>query len=908
LGNGLTTTGTSTAYTVSTALNSNTLYSANIQVTDANNNTASSSVSFDTISGYTFEAEDYDYTSNGITGLFIDNPQTNLYAGLSATAGVDCQHTVGGSNEGHAYRTNSPGLVTEGAGDKARAQYGTGLQDYDLGFNNGGDFGNYTRHYPVGTYNLYLRGSGGNGPQADAASLSVSGGTASLAGTGPYQFSVAGLGWQTYTWCPLKDSGGNLAQITFDGSATSLKVTIDHGNCNENCYLLVPVNTNVPVSTVTITNVYPNGVSLYQSANTLSFNASAPDGISVSDISVFLTATNLYGRGYSSNLTSASGLTVTGSSLSWNVSTPLTTNTVYTAFIQVFDAHGVAQSSSVSFDTIVPAYTFEVEDFDYGSGNYFDNPQTNAYNGLDGVLGVDFNCTQNGGAYNRFGLSTEVANDKTRSEYTDSGLPDYDVGFNNGGNWGNYTRHYPAGNYNIYVRASNGNGNGSSDSGNISLVTSGLGTSSQTLVQLGKFGVQPTGGWQTYAWVPVKDPAGNLAQFTGGSLETLRMTIDGGNCNENFILLSPVDPSTVLQPYVDNIQPDGTGLFQFTNVLSFIVHSQPGTATGNISLNLNGSDVSAGQTFSGTPNIRTVSYTLKPNAYYTAIITVTDANGTVRSTNSFGTFNSTNYQWEAEDYDYNSGSYFDNPQVGSYAGLSAVSGVDILESDVNGPGRGNSYRAVTATDFPDASAGDQARSQFTAVSATDYNLGSFGPGSWANYTRHYPAGTYNVIGRFAEGAANTQATLSQLTSGYGTSLQTSNFLGTFAIPVEGWSTWQWESLRDGNGNLVKVTLDGSLQTLQLGGSPDTTQPEVNVNFLMLVATTPSPKLTATVSGGNIHISFPAQNGYSYQLQYKNNLTDSTWTSLGSALPGDGTVHSMNDSSAIGHRYYRMQIQ
>ena len=34
------------------------------------------------------------------------------------------------------------------------------------------------------------------------------------------------------------------------------------------------------------------------------------------------------------------------------------------------------------------------------------------------------------------------------------------------------------------------------------------------------------------------------------------------------------------------------------------------------------------------------------------------------------------YTWEAEDYDYNGGSTFDNPQTNAYVGQSAVSGVD----------------------------------------------------------------------------------------------------------------------------------------------------------------------------------------------------------------------------------------
>src|SRR5204863_831327 len=115
-----------------------------------------------------------------------------------------------------------------------------------------------------------------------------------------------------------------------------------------------------------------------------------------------------------------------------------------------------------------------------------------------------------------------------------------------------------------------------------------------------------------------------------------------------------------------------------------------------------------------------------------------------------------------------------------------------------------------------------------------------GGGSWCNYTRHYPAGTYNVYGRFAEGANNTEAVLLQVMTAYGTSNQTTTALGAFFVPPIGWSTWEWAALKDANGNLAKITLDGSQTTLQLAGSPVVGQPEVNVNFLMLVATTPSP--------------------------------------------------------------------
>jgi len=43
--------------------------------------------------------------------------------------------------------------------------------------------------------------------------------------------------------------------------------------------------------------------------------------------------------------------------------------------------------------------------------------------------------------------------------------------------------------------------------------------------------------------------------------------------------------------------------------------------------------------------------------------------------------------------------------------------------------------------------GEKTRALFTSGggTGTDYCIGVFRGGSWVNYTRHYPAGTYNVV-------------------------------------------------------------------------------------------------------------------------------------------------------------------
>ena len=604
--------------------------------------------------------------------------------------------------------------------------------------------------------------------------------------------------------------------------------------------------------TPVISNISPSGAYQFQSANALTFTASSSVGIAPTSIAVQLMGTNLLGQAFSNMLTTANGLVVTGTSTSRSVSAALASNTVYITIILVTNTSLSTASSTVSFDTINPAYTFEAEDYDYNSGHYFDNPQTNAYRNLNAIDGVDaHNQNFSGGAsaYRASGLNTENVGDKPRLAYS-TGQQDYDVGWNNGGsgNWGNYTRTFPAGAYNIYMRGANPNGS-TADSASIALVTSGRGTSSQTITSLGTFSVPNTGSWQTYTWVPLLGANSCLARFTGGSIETLRVSTDNGNYNANLYLLMPADTNL---PAISSISPDGLGFFLYTNAsatnsLSFVASCAFAIPTNGVVVTLDGATV-PGLTFSGSPNSWNVSCPIQPATNHNAVISVTAYNGnTVSTTVNFNYWQPAYYQWEAEDYDYASngvgGLYFDGPQTNAYLGLPSLPGVDNSQSDLNA--NPFNYRANSLGPCPATTpAGDEPRKQY-ATGKTDYNIGFFGSGSWVNYTRHYPAGVYYVWGRFAEGSTTTEATLSQLTSGYGTSSQTTNLVGTFFIPPSGgWSTWEWVQLKDDAANLVKVRFDGSQNTLRLGGSPVAGQPEVNVNFMTLVPTTLDPLAVA----------------------------------------------------------------
>ena len=70
---------------------------------------------------------------------------------------------------------------------------------------------------------------------------------------------------------------------------------------------------------------------------------------------------------------------------------------------------------------------------------------------------------------------------------------------------------------------------------------------------------------------------------------------------------------------------------------------------------------------------------------------------------------------------------------------------------------------------------------------------------------------------------------------------------------------------------------------------------------------PLPALAATRAGNTTTLTFPTASGFSYIVQYKNNLTDPAWQTLGT-YNGTGAGQSANDTTTQGRRFYRLSIQ
>ncbi len=378
------------------------------------------------------------------------------------------------------------------------------------------------------------------------------------------------------------------------------------------------------------------------------------------------------------------------------------------------------------------------------------------------------------------------------------------------------------------------------------------------------------------------------------------------NCWNDYALAtySVLDP---LQPVIYNLYPDGSSLYQFTSVLSFTALTSTGIADNNISVMVDGV-VRTNLTFSGSSTSRTVTYPgLTINKTHAAVITLTDNNGRLISrTVSFDTFSPDSYTFEAEDFDYGGGLFFDNPQRGAYASRAGVDGIDLHMVNA---GQGAAAYRPNPPGLETEGCSDRPR-QASNPGVQDYNVGYNNGGNWGNYTRTFPAGTYNIYMRGANGinTVSDSASLSVVTSGWMTSTQSVTKLGTFAVPATGdWQVYTWVPLKDSGGNPVQLASDGLGKTLRV----TTDNGNYNANFYALIPVyTPPASMALTVSSddGSLDVSFLTQPGYGYQLEYKTNLTDGVWIPLGGTIPGDGTIQSLSDEVGQGSRFYRVRIQ
>jgi hypothetical protein len=901
---------------------------------------------------YKIEAEDYNYGG----GSYFDFPFVpNLYAkGKAADAVTNIDFHRGGSGGSFPYRYGE-GQGT--AGSDIESGFTSGTTNFETEYSAGGTWENYTRTFPVGTYTSFVRAGTPNSGQAMGTLLVVTNGAASTTqGTsliGTYEATTASTGgWSSYAWFALTNTSGGLAKFTSDGTPMTLRKASGGGD-NGDYFVIVKWNSSIPVMPG-ITQFTPDSSTLYQPSNKVTFLAVSTDtNFAVKNVSITLDGipvTSPTTTNFTSPLTN--GI---------RFSFPVSVGRTHTAVVSVFDTNG-ALTNTYRFQTFskTNAYKIELLDYDFNGGQFisFTNWTANCYTDIVttngtvittnrmGLTNIDyFRGTASYASFPyRYGIVNGSTTDMESEEFsTNSSITEYVASYITGGDWVNCTRDFPvSGPYNVYLRVSTGWTAGIVPGPLLMTVTNGVGTTNQLCYTNGQFAsFTNTGSWGGFVWSPLLDSNGNTAQWynTNTSPITLKFymnwpTNTSYTENPHFVVFVPADTST---PVITGLYPDGSVQFQSTNKLTFSIASSAGISASNISITING--VAVAFTSSGTSSNLTISLPLSLNSNYTAVIQAIAGNGSgFTKTITFDTW-SPSYTWEAEDFDFTTNGspyqYIDNPQVGLYYNTLSSEGYDFhLYGTNNESFASQKYRSTSSSDnwvsgnwwLGIVFSGDTARTQFTGATTNlnDYDVEYFTSSSWAHYTRHYPAGTYNVLARVREGNGPVPLLLEKATGVLGSS-ETLTTLGTFYPTNQGSFTGGWQSvlLMDANTNLATVTFDGSNATLRVEASTNSPNPfpvgsmgdSINLNYFALVPANTStnitlaqPKITAKSSGTTLTLSFASQAGAYYQVVYATSLTNPTWTSVGSKTVGTGSTINITDTiGTTGTRFYRVLV-
>jgi hypothetical protein len=345
----------------------------------------------------------------------------------------------------------------------------------------------------------------------------------------------------------------------------------------------------------------------------IQFDVLSSDPVAAGDIRLFLDGTDV-----------SENLAISGTPTSRRVLySGLEADKLYLAELSAANSAGV-RSRTIQFDTFSEGnLQIEAEDFNFGGGQFFDQPilcntpgsETRCYFDRVGIEGVDEH--KSGPNANipldqlyRFGNSFEreekvdtiSSQDLARNKFAvappgwQGEIRDFDVTTLVAGDWLNYTRTFGAGNYAVYLRAR------STVAQQVSLSKVSQPTSpAQTASTVGVFRIPVTG--TKYAFVPLTDAEGRLLPVSMSGVETLRLTALDANQNLqwNFILLVPTQAQSV-PAFIASITPaDGAVNVSPASSIRIELNNAGTTVqTNTISLRLDGADVTAGANISAT--------------------------------------------------------------------------------------------------------------------------------------------------------------------------------------------------------------------------------------------------------------------------------------------------------------------
>lgn len=355
-----------------------------------------------------------------------------------------------------------------------------------------------------------------------------------------------------------------------------------------------------------------NGSIFHPAGDGLQFKVStiSPNTIPTNQISLFLNDQDV-----------SSQLTFTGTPTSRTVTFgQLKPNLFYQGLIVAGDNQGQSTTNRLVFDTFSSSGTVvvEAEDYNYSTdgftgGGFQDNPPPNGYQDLFGVPEVDYHTSGQGqGPYRPSDtITTDDATDQLRPPWVAAGLLDYHVMDLQTGDWLNYTRTFPAGNYHVYLRYAALN----DQSLQLDQVTSSSSQPGQTLKLLGTINAIRTGNENSYRYAPMTDALGTPIVLSLTAKQTVRLTgvtVEPGfnGLRANFLLFAPTTGPAIRLPSLDlaSPAPDADDVAPDARVNITILNGDTVVVPASIRLGLDSVEVTTAATITPTATGASISY------------------------------------------------------------------------------------------------------------------------------------------------------------------------------------------------------------------------------------------------------------------------------------------------------------
>jgi hypothetical protein len=414
--------------------------------------------------------------------------------------------------------------------------------------------------------------------------------------------------------------------IATGGSATPQNFALDIDWYGYAQGFVLPEGGQVPPDVI----VTPVGGSMFYQAN---------GGLEV-DVEALMPGSTLPASGFEVTL---NGVDITGElTLSGNDTDPFRTatydgllqNMQYTAVVRVTDSTGLVTEVISDFDTFVETggLTIETEDHNFSGGIFVDDPPVGTYTGVPGIEEIDYLDTtmETVGEYRSDGVDMDSDTDVVRQQFTNAGLPDYQVIDIETGEWLNYTRTFPNTVFTPYLRA----GAGADREFRLDLVTGNPLLPDQDTMPLGLFVAAQTRTVNSYRYMPLTDAFGVVrsVNLSGQSTIQLLATDVANDVNHNFLFFADAGAAESTLPWASAVSPapDAEEVPTDVEITVSLVDGDNPVDTGGIAMLLDGNDVTASLTVQDTAMGADVAYApggLADGSMHTVELTYADTAG-----------------------------------------------------------------------------------------------------------------------------------------------------------------------------------------------------------------------------------------------------------------------------------------